>query len=282
MKSEVESLIYLLEDPDPLVQKGVRERLEELGENAVPLLDQYRTSTSVPSEKKRLEEILHKITFSSLYEEFLEILEEGFDSPFQLEKAVFLLARFGNPTLRTEVYRNKLDRFADDISDEILLHEPGTGRMHTLLRYVFRELRFHGDLNHFHDPENSYMDRVIDRRKGLPLSLSLVVIFLARRLGLPFFGVNMPIHFMMLYQSDSLDVSEEILIDPFDGGSIVSYDQCHYFLKKNGIQPRPEHFRPCTDREIFVRAVRNLIHSHTREGREEKVEDLQRLLEISL
>jgi len=275
-KTEIESLIYLLEDPDPEVQFIVENRLRELGENAVPLLDQFRTQTNNDSERATINEIIHKITFGTLYEDFSDLLDEGMNTRRQLEKASFVLARFGNPTLRTGEYQRKLDRLAGEIHGTIASQSSETQRMHTLLRYVFRELRFRGDDKDYHNPDNAFLDRVIDRRKGLPISLSLIVIFIAQRLDLPFFGVDMPIHFMLVFEG----MEGEVLIDPFDGGTIVSYDQCHYFLKKNGVEPRPGHFKRTGELEILTRSLRNLIHSYTKVKNEKKVKDLQALLQL--
>lgn len=275
-KAEIESLIYLLEDPDPEVQSSVQNRLRELGENVVPLLDQFKVESSDIGEKELINDIIHNITFGSLYEDFTDLLEEGIDDRHKLEKASLLLARFGNPTLRTEEYHRKLDRFAREVYSDIA-YKPSDGqKMHTLLRYVFRELRFRGDEKDYHNPENAYIDRVIDRRKGLPISLSLIVMFLARRLELPFYGVNMPIHFMLVYEGRK----QETLIDPFDGGTIVTYDQCHYFLKKNGVEPKPEHMKRTSEIEILSRSVRNLMHSYSKAEKELKVKDLQSLLQL--
>jgi regulator of sirC expression with transglutaminase-like and TPR domain len=275
-KNEIESLIYLLEDPDPDIQSSVHNRFRELGENAVPLLDQYRIQTSDDSEKELINDILHKITFGTLYEDFSDLLEEGVNDLYWLEKAALLLARFGNPTLRTEEYHRKLDRFAKEIYSDIAYKMCEDEKMRTLLRYVFRDLRFRGDEKNYHNPENAYLDRVIDRRKGLPISLSLIVIFLGRRLEIPFHGVNMPIHFMLVYEGGG----RETLIDPFDGGTIVTYDQCHYFLKKNGIEPKPEHLKKTSEHEILTRSVRNLMQSYSKAGKKEKEKDLQTLLQL--
>lgn len=275
-KSEIESLIYLLEDPDPEVQTGVQRRFSELGEQAVPLLDQYRSESINDSERETINNIIYNITIGSLYEEFSLLSEQGIDNPRQLERAILLLCRFGNPTMRTEDYVRKLDQIARQISSDIAYTPSVQEKMQILLQFIFRELRFRGDSKDYHNPENAFMDRVIERRKGLPIMLSLLVIFIGRRLSLPFYGVNMPIHFMLMYETQN----REILIDPFDGGTIVSYDQCYYFLKKNGIEPRPEHLQKSSELDILSRCVRNLIHSYTKSNQTKKVDDLRELLQM--
>jgi len=81
---------------------------------------------------------------------------------------------------------------------------------------------------------------------------------------------------MLVYQTHN----QEILIDPFDGGTIVTYDQCYYFLKKNGVEPKPEHLQKAEETEVLARCIRNMIHSYAKAGKEEKAKDLQELLSL--
>ncbi|MDZ7721179.1 MAG: transglutaminase-like domain-containing protein [Balneolaceae bacterium] len=276
-KREIESLIYLLDDPDPEVQYGVKERFKELGEHAVPMLDQFRSESVKDSEKETINNIIYNITAGTVIEEFAEIIEQGIYDRNQLENALLILCKFGNPTLRVREYRKKLDDLAAQIGSDIAYTPSINEKMKIMLQYIFQDLRFRGDSSDYHHPDNAYLDRVIDRRKGLPIMLSCIVMFIARRLDLPFYGVNMPIHFMLMYQTHN----QEILIDPFDGGTIVTYNQCCYFLKKNGIEPKPEHLQKADESEILVRCIRNLIHSYAKLQDERRVDDLRKLLNMA-
>lgn len=274
-KSEIESLVYLLDDPDPYVKSEVKNRLFELGESAVPLLDQQRSEISDEDSRELINEIIQWITFSSVEEDFLDVLEGGLSNTKQLEDAVFILSRFDNPTLRESEYKRKLDRFAAMISDEVRYSLDESQKMHKVLDFVFQELEFTGSTSDYYNPHNSYLNRVIDRREGLPISLALIVLFIARRLDLPFYGINMPIHFMLKYKADM----EEMLIDPFDEGKVVSYNQCYYFLKQNGVEPKSEHFKAATEASILARCIRNLINSYQKQDKLKKVESLKKLLD---
>lgn len=275
-RSEIESLMFLMEDPDPFVQEQVHLRFQELGEQAVPLLDQIRVESKDKDEKKRIKDVLHQLTFETLKEEFAELLSEGIQNRSQLEKAVLLLARFGNPTLRTSEYVKTLDHFADMIRPSLRYKRNERDKMQILMKFIFEDLNFKGDNKNYHDPANGFLDQVIDRRKGLPIALSLVAMFIARRLQLPVFGVNMPIHFMLTF----VGAQEEQLIDPYDQGAEVSYDQCYFFLKKNNVTPRPEHFKMAADIDILTRCIRNLMHSYERSEDVHRVEDLKNLLAL--
>lgn len=276
-KSEIQSLLLLMDDPDPFIQESVQSRFNELGENAVPILDEYRLEIKSTEEKQRVSDLIHHLTFETLRTDFHELLELGVKNRLSLEKAAFTLARFGNATLREREYSKKLDHFAEMVEPTIRYRLDERRKMKQLIKFVFEDLNFSGDIDDYHNPANCFMDQVINRRRGLPITLSMIVMFLARRLELPFFGVNMPIHFMLNYISDK----EEVLIDPYDNGAIVTYDQCYFFLKKNNIEPKPDHFRVATDLEILVRCIRNLIHSYERKEMPERVEDLKKLLAIA-
>jgi regulator of sirC expression with transglutaminase-like and TPR domain len=266
-----------MDDPDPFVQESVQNRLQELGEQAVPLLDQYKSTVKGADARDKVNEVIHKLTFSTLESDFIEVLEGGLKTRKSLEVAILTIARFGNPTLRISEYQKKLDHFVQMVEPQVKYKLDEKRKMKRLLNFIFEDLNFHGDAEDYHAPQNCFLDQVIDRRKGLPISLSLIVMFMARRLQLPFFGINMPIHFMLNYVGDK----EELLIDPYDNGAIVTYDQCYFFLKKNNVEPRPEHFQMATNLDIVLRCLRNLIHSYERKKEMERVEDLGRLLNIA-
>ena len=274
--SEIESLMLLLGDPDPFVQEQVQLRFMELGDRAIPILDQIRVETKDKEEKKRAKDVLYKLTFTSLKEDFAELLLEGVGNRAQLERAVITLARFGNPTLRESEYVKKLDYFADMIRSSLRYNRSEREEMQTFMKFIFEDLNFRGDNKDYHNPANGFIDQVIERRKGLPISLSLVAMFIARRLQLPVFGVNMPIHFMLAFVGEK----EEQLIDPYDQGAEVSYDQCYFFLKKNNVTPKPDHFKMASDLNILARCIRNLMHSYERKEEHDRVRDLKSLLEL--
>ena len=276
-ESEVRSLVYLLEDPDPSVQDGIKSRFLELGEQIIPMLDRFKNETSAEHERSSIHEVMYELTLHSVLEDYTDLIQSGVTSREDLENALLLLSRLEEPTLRTSDYQRKLDQFAREIGPEISYNPSLEEKMKILLRYLFKELRFRGDAKNYHNTDNAYLHRVIDRRKGLPIMLSMVVLSLARRLHLPFYGVNMPIHFMLMYKRPGAD----LFIDPFDAGRIVTTDQCYYFLKRNSIEPRPEHLLRATELQILARCIRNLMHSYAKKDQMERAQDLQAILDLT-
>lgn len=272
--TEIKSLIYLLDDPDPFINQKVTDRLLDLGEQAVPLLDEYRSNSKDEQREDAINDIIHSITFSSLEEEFMNIVDNGLDTVRDLEKGVFLIARFGNPTFRELPYREKLDQMADDIADEIRFTIDPVEQMRIVIQHIFYDENFHGVEDDYFDPDNSYVNRVMDRKKGIPISLALLVLFIADRLDLPFYGVNMPMHFLVKFRNDT----EQIFIDPFHRGKIVSMNQCAYFLKMNGVKPENHYFDNAKIPDVMARNIRNLIYSYEKKEDNLRARNLKKLL----
>jgi regulator of sirC expression with transglutaminase-like and TPR domain len=273
-KAEIESLIYLLEDPDPFVNKTVVNRLLKLGEQAVPLLDEYRIQSQDERQENAIINVIHNITFSELEEEFMNYVDNGINTVSDLEKGVFMIARFGDSTFRELPYRERLDKMADDIATDIKFTVDPVEQMRLLIQYVFYDENFHGVENDYFDPNNSYINRVIDRKTGIPITLALIVLFLADRLDLPFHGVNMPMHFLLKFQNET----EQIFVDPFHRGKVVSMNQCSYFLKMNGVKPESYYFQNAPMPDILARSIRNLIYSYEKRDDTMRAEDLRKLL----
>ncbi|MEX2362760.1 MAG: hypothetical protein WD597_04015, partial [Balneolaceae bacterium] len=149
-KTEIESLLFLLDDPDPFVKESVKTRLQELGEKAVPLLDEYRTELKSKDERDRINSVIHQLTFETLESDFLDILENGMKTRKSLEEAVLTLARFGNPTLRISEYQRKIDYFAQMIGPQIKYKLDERKKMKQLMKFIFENLNFRGDTENYH------------------------------------------------------------------------------------------------------------------------------------
>lgn len=273
-RSEVESLIYLMDDPDEFIQESVEQRLLELGERCIPLLDEHQSFLKDRAKKEKVLEIIRKISFGSIEQEFANFLENGVDEISDLEKAMFILARLDNPTLRSRAYIRRLDRMAARIAGDINYATSKNAQMQILLDYVYKEENFRGATHNYFDPDNSFLNRVMDRKEGIPISLAMIILFVGNRLGLPFHGVNMPMHFLLKYEGDS----EEVYLDPFNSGSVVSVEQCAYFLKKSGLQPVSEHFESASCSQMLSRTIRNLINCFQKKNDTHRTRELRVLL----
>jgi regulator of sirC expression with transglutaminase-like and TPR domain len=273
-KQEIESLIFLLDDPDEFVKASVIERFESLGESAVPILDQIRVSIKASDERKRIDDLLLKITFPSLEQEFLNYLDEGIGSLEDLEHGLLLLARIDNPTIRPEHYTRILNQLAAEIEGEINYTLQPVRQLEILSHHIFLKSGYSAAREEYFDPKHTHLHSVIDGKAGIPLTLSLIMLFVARRLELPLSGINMPIHFLMRFDFDS----QVIYIDPFNFGKPVSMGECLNFLKRNNIRPEQDYFTPASPLQMLLRSLRNIHNSYVKIGDEMRANCLMVLI----
>lgn len=257
-KSEIQSLVYLLDDPDEFVRSSVLDRFKSLNQNAIPVIDEVRVGTKDPVKRKVLDDTILNLTLPSIQLEYQDILEGGVTSMEDLEKAILLLCRIENPTIREEIYIRKLNFMASEIHAEIIYTLQPVKQMELLLYHVFHTHGFRPPVKPDFTSGQIQLSSVLDGREGIPLSLTLIVLFLARRLELPFSGVNMPIHFLMRYDFDA----QVVYLDPYNGGRPVSVEECLSFLKKNNIRPEQTYFNKSTPMEMLNRSLRNLYNAY--------------------
>ncbi len=275
--SEIESLIYLLDDPDTFIRDSVVRRLEEIGEAVVPRLDEVRVKTKDADIRERISSVIHSITFDSFQQDLITIAEDGIYSMEDLEDAVFTFSRYDDPTIRTQPYARMLDQLADDAAPYV--HKAATDRkkMEALISYLYNRMNFEGCRNDYLNPRHIYLHHVLTTRTGIPLSLAFVILFVARRLQLPFYGVNMPLHFLVKFITVNND---HILIDPFNSGTVLSREQCNRFLQKSGIRVYDQYYEAASPYSMLPRFIRNLINGHQERKETAKAEKLGKLLSI--
>ncbi len=250
----------------------VRERLVELGLTCVPILEEALAARVDLAERERIESVLREIRWLDLEEQFRSWAEQGRD----LEEGVFLLARFGYPTLDAAKYRGMLDQMATDVWPRIKSPKKSADVVRILNHHFFDDLGFHGNTVNYYDPDNSYLNRVMDQRTGIPISLSIVILLVAKRLGLSLVGVGLPGHFLVRYEEGSQKTDQQTYIDTFNRGQVLTKEECTKFIKDAGYGYREEFFRTSTSTEILVRMMRNLIFVYNQLQETQKVEWLSR------
>lgn len=276
ISSEIESLIFLLDDPDAYVKESVQERLHAIGEAAVPQLDQARSQTRDEQLRENITSVIYDITFDGFEQDFANFVEGGVHSVDELEEGILMLSRFADPTLRLSGMKRGLDELANEIAPKIYAATSDRKKMLTLIQFIYGQKQFRGCESDYLNPRHSYLHSVLADRTGIPLSLAFVILFVARRLDLPFYGVNMPLHFLVKYVTAD---NEHILIDPFNNGGILSRAQCEAFLKKSGIKAYSQHFEATPPLSMLTRFIRNLANGYEQKQEKEKVEDLSRLIQ---
>jgi len=160
-------------------------------------------------------------------------------------------------------YLRRLDAMAESLGAEMALEADPMRRVALLNRSLFVSEGFRGNADQYYDPRNSFLNDVLDRKLGIPITLSTLYLELARRLHLPIAGVGFPGHFLVKYVLSG----GEILIDPYHRGAILTEADCRRRLQETtdgSVGFRPDHLRAVTKRQILTRILANLKHIYLR------------------
>lgn len=145
---------------------------------------------------------------------------------FDLAEIALLLARDEFPKLDVDAHLAEIAAMAHEARHFVRDPSP-VEKVKGLCRYLFHEMGFHGNRDNYYDPLNSYLNIVLERRTGIPITLSVVTIAVGRRVGLPLVGVGLPGHFVVMHDAD-----REILIDPFHGGRLLTPSDCENVVRQ--------------------------------------------------
>lgn len=179
------------------------------------------------------------------------------EEQIDLARAALYMAMEEYPDLNPDEYLNALDTMATEVEERLPQERYPLRMIQTINAYLFKELGFRGNADTYYDPRNSYFNQVIDRRTGIPISLSLVYLELAKRLNFPMVGVGMPAHFLIRPLGDELDV----FVDPFHQGEVLFPEDCRDRLNQiygAAVDWRPEFLETISPRRFLARMLTNL------------------------
>jgi regulator of sirC expression with transglutaminase-like and TPR domain len=185
---------------------------------------------------------------------FAELVGAG-DDAIDLAEAALLIAAEAYPGLDIGRYVNALDRLAAEAEPTVRSASAQMDRVRKLVEFLSIERRFRGNQDDYYDRRNSFLNEVLERRTGIPITLAVVYMEVARRLGLVVCGVSFPGHFLVKHPGTS-----DLIIDPFFG-QILSVRDCVQRLRAvlgEQAELEPGHLRTATPREMLVRILRNL------------------------
>lgn len=187
-----------------------------------------------------------------------------------LDEATLLIAAHARPGLDVDAYRRRFDDLAASCGEDRVLAE--------ILDRLFVVEGFRGNELDYGDPRNSYLDQVLDRRIGIPITLAVVLMEVARRLDVPLAGVSMPGHFLVRMRGEPA-----VLIDAFDGGRMLSATECRqWFIDRYGVAAPwdPAYLEPVGAAGILHRMLTNLRGAHLQRQQSVALEWVLRLRDL--
>jgi regulator of sirC expression with transglutaminase-like and TPR domain len=179
------------------------------------------------------------------------------DEAINLEKAALYIALEEYPDLNVDAYIDALDQTAAAVKERLPAEFYPLKILKTIQQYLYDDLGYSGNRAEYYDPRNSFLNEVIDRRIGIPITLSIIYLAIARRIDFPMIGINMPGHFIIRPIAQDM----EIFVDPFNGGDILFLQDCEDLLVKvfdRRVELQPEYLAPVSNQQLIGRLLTNL------------------------
>lgn len=281
---EVIALITLLDDPDDQIFTQVKDRFMILGPPAIPHLETAWENSFDAIMQKRIETIIHDINFEAIKKGLKEWSKNDQDD---LLKGILILSHYQYPGFDEQKIKKQLSQIKQDVWLE--LHDDLTAleKVKIINHILFEVHNFSGNITNYHAPQNSFLNNVLETKKGNPLMLSVVYSLICKELNIPVYGINLPQHFVLAYVNDFTNLfdanhktfSDNILfyINPFSKGLIFNQKDIDNFLKQLNLEPENKYYLPCSNAEILKRCINNLVFSYEKLGYADKVAELKQL-----
>lgn len=278
---EIASLIKLLDDPDAEIYGHVTEKIKEYGPEVIEHLE-YAWEQSLDScLQERIENLVHQIQFEQVKTDLqLWALSGSFD----LLQGILIINRYQYPDLDEQKIINQLEDIKREVWLQLIYEMSALEKVKLLNHVFFTVFGFGSNAKNYHDPQNSYISQVLESKKGNQISLSILYATIAQKLDIPIYGINLPQHFILGYvdEAHEYDIDGGVLfyINPFNKGMVFYKRDVNAFLQQLQLSPSKQFYEPCSNTDIAIRVLRNLISAYEKLGQTEKVAEVEELLSV--
>jgi regulator of sirC expression with transglutaminase-like and TPR domain len=281
---ELNALISLLDEPDDAIFGSIRDRLFSYGSIAIPLLeDAWDTSYEDNNLQQRIESIIHDIQFDAVFRD----LEKWKNSSDQdLITGFMIMTRYQYPELNQKMMTEKVGKIIQDVWLELNNDLTPLEKVKVLNHIIFDVHGFTSNKTDLHEPKNTYLNTLLEMKKGNALSLSILFMAVSQSLKIPVYGINLPQNFIMAYLDKMIVPGQKVkrsnvlfYINAFNGGAVFTQREIDLFLRQINLENEEKYFVPCDNVAIVRRAINNLIVGYQNQGNIEKSEELKKLQE---
>lgn len=275
-EKELKALISLLDDPDMEIFNQVEQQLITCGPEVVPQLEASWEASFDPLSQTRIENIIHKIQFDQVQNDLqLWALQNSDD----LLDGLLIINRYQYPNLDEDTVQYQLAELRRNAWFQLMYDMSPLEKVKLLNNVIFREYGLSGNTTNYHDPQNSFLHKVLETKKGNPISLACIYSIIAQKLDIPIYGINLPKHFVVAYIEEEHE-SPLFYINVFNRGQVMKHDDIYSFLKQLNLPAKEEYTLPCSNIAIIKRVLRNLTTAYDNLGNMEKKEEINSLLKL--
>ena len=272
-ENELKALVALLDDEDTEILDHVEERIISYGDTIIPYLEQEWENSFNSEVQRRIEDLIHTLQFETLKSRLTQWHRQ--ENPDLLE-GVWLIATYQYPDLSLKSIQKHIEQIYYDAWLEYKAELQPYDKVRVINSVLFGKLKFRANTKNFHAPANSMINRVLESRKGNPISLCVLYMLIAERLNLPIYGVNLPSLFILTYKGDGV----QFYINAFNRGIVFRKEDIDSYIKQLKLAPDDMFYQPCRHLDIIRRMLRNLVVSFEKVDEYEKADEIKTLLEL--
>lgn len=283
---ELNALIALLEDPDKEVFNAVSSKIVNEGRSVVHLLEHAWESSLNELVQLRIESLIHSIQLNTTIDNFSRWISSG---AHNLLEGAFYLSAYQYPEADYNAIEKSIEKIRKDVWIELNENLTALEKVKIVNHIIYDIHGFTSNTTNFFAPQNSFINQVIETKKGGPITLAILYSVISQKLGLPIYAVNLPKNFILAFKDrfrtdESTNPKDSILfyINPFNRGAVLGRREIEHFLNQQSIEQKDDFFLPCTNQTTIYQLVSGLIYSYEKLGNQDKLNDLVTIQNILL
>ncbi|MBE9467994.1 MAG: transglutaminase family protein [Bacteroidetes bacterium] len=284
--NKIKALIDLLDDPDREIFETVKNQILRQGMSIIPELEKSWEGSLNNDLQNKIENIIQQIQFRDTADNLQKWEEKDSDD---ILLGAFLTAKYQYPDLEFSKILKQIEIIKQDVWLELNNNLTALEKI-KILNHIFYDIHhFTSNTSNLHTPQNSYINIVLDSKKGNAISLAIIYIYIAQSLGLPIYGVDLPKNIILAYIDNpfykktlDINIEQNILfyINPFNKGAVFGQKEIDFFIEQKEIESLKQYYYPCSNKVIINRLINDLIVTYNKLGYPNKIKDLKLLQNI--
>jgi len=282
---EIQAMITLLEDPSEDIFNTIFSSLLEKGPEIIPELEKAWENSDDQLYQERIENLIQKIQLNALEKDIINWMRSDHAD---ILRGAYLIAKLQFPDLKYSYVDEPVEKIKNDVWIELNDNLTALEKIKILNHILFKVHSFSKNITNHLNPQNSYLNQVIETKKGNSVSIAIIYLAVCKKLDLPVFGVDLPGNMILAFLDESgLNLESEyqdsnilFYINPYNKGAVLGKQEIEYHLKHSRIEPLKSYFTPCSNRVIIKKMVSTLITSYENLGYQDKILELERILKL--
>lgn len=270
-EKEILALVSLLDDTDEEVTAHVEGKIRSLGSEAIPFLEGRWEESFDPVYQKRLEDLIHDLQMDGMVDRLQNWINGG---ALNLLEGMWILNTYLYPDLTYEKLQVEIEQLYYQIWLEHRENMSPTEEVKLMNNLFYNTVGFGPNTKNFHSPANSMMSVVLESKRGNPITLCVIYMLIAQKLGMPVYGVNLPNLFVLTFKKEG----HQFYINVFNRGIIFSKTDIEHYITQLKLKQNKTFYEPCSNQDIVQRVLRNLILSYEKSGESDRSHELERVL----